>query len=93
MYLEVIEVLEHNLTYENQNPKGEPQLGRRGLYRALGGLPDAGAQEVALLWVLNLADTKHTLLEIAQQSGLPFVAIAKAAERLEEFGLLRVTSA
>ena len=93
MYLEVIEVLEHNLTYENQNPKGEPQLGRRGLYRALGGLPDAGAQEMALLWVLNLADTKHTLLEIAQQSGLPFVAIAKAAERLEEFGLLRVTSA
>ena len=93
MYLEVIEVLEHNLTYENQNPKGEPQLGRRGLYRALGGLPDAGAQEVALLWVLNLADTKHTLLEIAQQSGVPFATIAKAAERLEEFGLLRVTSA
>ena len=93
MYLEVIEVLEHNLTYENQNPKGEPQLGRRGLYRALGGLPDAGAQEMALLWVLNLADTKHTLLEIAQQSGLPFATIARAAERLEEFGLLGVTSA
>lgn len=93
MYLRVIEVLEHNLTYQNLNPKGEPQLGRRGLYRALGGLPDAGAQEMALLWVLNLADTKHTLLEIAQKSGVPFAAIAKEAERLEEFGLLKVTSA
>ncbi len=93
MYLRVFEVFEHDLTYQNLNPKCEPQLGRRGLYRALGGLPDAGSQEMALLWVLNLADTKHTLLEIARLSGLPFATIAKAAERLEEFGLLRVAGA
>jgi aminopeptidase-like protein len=33
----VIDVLEGNATYLNQNPKGEPQLGRRGLYRAVSG--------------------------------------------------------
>jgi aminopeptidase-like protein len=33
-------VLERNETYLNQHPKGEPQLGRRGLYQGLG----AGAE-------------------------------------------------
>lgn len=89
MYLDVIEVLEYNLTYENRNPKGEPQLGRRGLYRMMGGLPDAPAQELALLWTLNLSDNRHTLLDIAQRSGLPFASIAQAAGHLEEFSLLK----
>jgi aminopeptidase-like protein len=90
IYLDVIEVLEHNLTYQNQHPKGEPQLGRRGLYRAMGGVPDAGAQEMALLWVLNLSDTKHTLLDIAGRSGIPFASIAQAAARLLKFDLLKL---
>lgn len=90
MYLDVIEVLEYNLSYQNQNPKGEPQLGRRGLYRAMGGLPDAGQQEMALLWVLNLSDNSHTLLDIAERSGMPFASIAQAAARLEEFDLLKL---
>ena len=35
--LAVFEVLEGNETYVNQSPKGEPQLGRRGLYGTIGG--------------------------------------------------------
>jgi aminopeptidase-like protein len=35
-YLEVFEVLEGNLTYVNLSPKGEPQLGKRGLYGSVG---------------------------------------------------------
>ncbi len=35
--LGVLEVLEGNARYLSQNPKGEPQLGRRGLYRSMGG--------------------------------------------------------
>src|SRR2546423_951376 len=35
--LSIIEVLEANDCYVNLNPKCEPQLGRRGLYRAMGG--------------------------------------------------------
>ena len=38
--LSVIDVLEHNKTYLNQNPKCEPQLGKRGLYEAIGGQAD-----------------------------------------------------
>jgi aminopeptidase-like protein len=88
IYLDVIEVLEGNLVYQNLHPKCEPQLGKRGLYRALGGHPDAGKGEMALLWVLNLSDGKHSLLDIGERSGLAFRELRHAAELLLEHGLL-----
>ncbi len=87
-YLSVLNVLENNEKYLNQNPKCEPQLGKRGLYRELGGHPDAGEREMALLWVLNLSDGKHTLLDIAERSGLYFTQLRKAADLLLKHGLL-----
>ena len=87
--LELVEVLEHNRRYLNQNPKGEPQLGRRGLYGSIGGQSDAKTHQLALLWVLNLSDGAHTLLDIAERAGLPFGVIRIAAERLAQAGLLR----
>src|SRR5207244_4244708 len=54
--LEAIEVIEHNSVYFNTKPKGEPQLGRRGLYRGRNAGTEQREQEMALLWVLNLAD-------------------------------------
>lgn len=87
-YLSVIEVLEQNRRFLNLNPKCEPQLGRRGLYRSIGGLPDAGRRELALLWVLNLSDGHHDLLAIAERSGLPFSHIARAAADLRAAALL-----
>src|SRR5690606_15095039 len=33
----IVDVLERDHVYQNLAPHGEPQLGRRGLYRALGG--------------------------------------------------------
>lgn len=86
--LSVLEVLEGDGVFRNLNPKGEPQLGRRGLYRALGGEPDPGEASLAMLWVLNGSDGEHSLVDIASRSGLPFPAIARAAERLREHGLL-----
>ena len=86
--LDVFRLLEANLTYLNLNPKCEPQLGKRGLYRTMGGLPDAGARELAMLWTLNLSDGQHSLLDIAERSGLRFSAIEQAAEALGESGLL-----
>jgi len=50
--LAVVEILEHDSVYLNLSPKGEPQLGRRGLYRDTRGASPA-AFEMALLWVLN----------------------------------------
>jgi aminopeptidase-like protein len=87
-YLSVIGILEGNARYQNLNPCCEPQLGKRGLYRSIGGLPDAGQLESALLWVLNLSDSTHSLLEIAERADLPFELIHQAAETLASHNLL-----
>jgi aminopeptidase-like protein len=87
--LRVIQVLEENRCYVNLNPKCEPQLGRRGLYRQLGGTKDTAALQMAMLWVLNFSDGRHNLLDIAVRSDLPFEQISEAAEVLQGAGLLR----
>ena len=87
--LSVLDVLEHNKTYVNQNPKCEPRLGKRGLYRAIGGQADGGGDELAMLWVLNLSDGDHSLLDIAERSGLAFDVIRRAADALLEHDLLK----
>jgi len=83
----VVEVLEHNRAWTNLSPFGEPQLGRRGLYRTTGGtdLPDF---ELAMLWVLNRSDGRATLLDTADQAGIPFATIQRAADALAAAGLL-----
>jgi aminopeptidase-like protein len=86
--LEVLGVLEGNRRYRNTNPKCEPQLGKRGLYRMTGGHKDTREVELAMLWVLNLSDGDHTLLEVAERSGMRFASIAVAARALEDRGLL-----
>jgi aminopeptidase-like protein len=88
MYLAVIDVLEHNRRYRNLNPHCEPQLGKRGLYAALGGLPNAGALQMALLWVLNYSDGEHSLLEIAERAGVEFAIVRQAANALLDAELL-----
>jgi aminopeptidase-like protein len=87
-YLSVLAVLEGNGRYRNTHPKGEPQLGKRGLYRAIGGEPDPGQLEMAMLWVLNQSDGGPTLLDIAERAGLPFERVRAAADTLLAHGLL-----
>jgi aminopeptidase-like protein len=86
--LRVIQVFEENGRYKNCNPKCEPQLGRRGLYRQMGGLHDAADREMAILWVLNFSDGQHDLLDIAVRSGIPFDRISQAADALRTASLL-----
>ena len=88
IYRAVLGVLDNNRTYRNLHPKGEPQLGRRGLYRSLGGHLDAAGREMAMLWVLNLSDGRWSLLDIAERSGLPFTTVRAAADLLLAHGLL-----
>ena len=85
--LAICDVLEGDATYANLAPKGEPQLGKRGLYRALGG-GDPDAAHLAILWVLNQSDGTHSLLDIAERSGLSFADVRYAADRLEAAQLL-----
>ena len=86
--LDVFRVLESNETFLNLNPKCEPQLGRRGLYRSMGGHADAETLELAMLWVLNLSDGQHSLLDIAERSALKFDTILQASKLLQEHELL-----
>jgi aminopeptidase-like protein len=88
MVMDIIDAIEGNWIPLNLSPKGEPQLGRRGLFSALGGHKSNSARTMAFLWVLNLADGDHSLLDIAERSKMPFSDIAAAAERLREAGLL-----
>ena len=85
---QVFDVLERNRAYTNLQPKCEPQLGRRGLYAAIGGRSDTKTRQLALLWVLNLSDGAHTLLDIARRSGIDFTLVAEAAETLVQHDLL-----
>jgi aminopeptidase-like protein len=86
--LDVIDVIEGNASYLNTMPYGEPQLGRRGLYRNVGG---GSMEEAALLWVLNLSDGAHSLLDISDQSGISFEEIKNAADALEARDLIEKT--
>jgi aminopeptidase-like protein len=81
--LAILEVLEGDRVYLNLNPKCEPQLGRRGLYREI------GDDEMAMLWVLNQSDGRNSLLDIAERSGADFSALRRAGEVLERHGLLK----
>lgn len=85
--LSVFEVLEKDRAYINTNPKCEPQLGRRGLYGAMGGAR-VKQLEMAMLWVLNLSDGRYGLLDIAQRAGLPFTLVNDAAQLLRNHDLL-----
>jgi aminopeptidase-like protein len=85
---EVVQVLEADRRYVNLSSKGEPQLGRRGLYGQIGGRSDAEERQMAMLWVLNQSDGGHSLLEVAERSGLPLALLAEVAADLEEAGLL-----
>jgi aminopeptidase-like protein len=88
MIIALLEIIEHDWWPRSTTPKGEAQLGRRGLYDALGGDPEGTAKSMAFLWILNLADGGHSLLDIAERARLPFGVVAQAARLLRERGLL-----
>jgi aminopeptidase-like protein len=89
----IVAVIEGDAIYRSRNPKGEPQLGRRGLYATIGGQRAASYDQMALLWVLNLADGRHSLLDIAKRAGLRFATIRAAADALVAAELIEPTSA
>jgi aminopeptidase-like protein len=87
----IMDVLENNRRFRNLSPYCEPQLGRRNLYRPTGG-ESIGAEINARLWVLNLSDGGHSLLDISERSGIAFSMINEAAELLLQAGLLEIVS-
>jgi len=88
-----IDTIEANHVYRNTAPKCEPQLGKRGLYGAIGGDMNAAAANMGMLWLLNLSDGDHSLLDIAERADLPFSLLQRTAEILREYGLLQLVGA
>jgi len=88
MIATAIDVFERDGRFVNTAPRGEPQLGRRGLYQSVGGDKSAYDKNMAMLWVLNQSDGEHSLLDIAERAKLPFAAIADTADTLRRAGLL-----
>ena len=86
--LALCERLEGNARYRNLAPYGEPQLGKRGIYRAIGGQRDLADLSLAMLWLLSLSDGRSDLLAAAERSKLPFALLRQAADVLVEHALL-----
>ena len=89
----LLDVLDKNCTYQRVDGRGEPQLGRRGLYRAIAGQREAGgATQMDLLWFLNLADGTQSLLEMATRADVPFARLEAAARLSLDSGLVRLVT-
>jgi len=74
--------------YINLKPECEPQLGRRGLFKAIGGQSETKDFQMALLWILSLSDGKHSLDDIAERTGFDMQLLRSAVDRLLETDLL-----
>ena len=83
----ILKTLEGNAVYFNLVPHCEPQLGKRGLYDQI------GPNQLAMLWVLNYSDGYHSLLDIAEKSGIEFPSIRAAADVLTKFKLIEQQNA
>ena len=88
-YLEVLNIIENNKRYLNQYPKCEPQLGKRKLYEGMEGKKKQVVDPLAMLWVLNMSDADHSLLDIAVLGQLKFGEVQTAAQALLEKNLLK----
>jgi aminopeptidase-like protein len=92
LLLRIVDMIEHDRTWVNTCPFGEPQLGRRGLYNTTNADGVRRFNQLTLMWVLNQSDGRHSLLDIAERSGESFSAVVAAAERLQEAGLLEAVA-
>jgi aminopeptidase-like protein len=85
----------NTVRYRRVDPRGEPMLSKRGLYHSVsvrkGEKFDRSLDpRTALMWVLNLCDGEHELIDIAERSGLRLQALSDAAERATDAGVLEI---
>ena len=85
-YKTMIQVLESNCR-PVASTRGEPQLGRRGLYANTSKVGSADAHS-ALLELLTWADGTNDLIDIAERSGLPAWKLLKPLQSLAQEGLV-----
>jgi aminopeptidase-like protein len=93
LYFEVCRTLEMACTYRNKIMACEPHLGRRGLYPSIGAGQEGftNVRPLPLLWVLNLSDGHHDLLDISQRCGIDMNTLHAAASQLLHHDLIERT--
>lgn len=87
---ECLELIERNAVYRT-TCLGEPQLGKRGLYPALG-TRDSHRHVANLLNVLAYADGSHDLIELSEILGIPVFELYPIVDQLVSAGLLEAQS-
>ncbi|WP_415486223.1 DUF4910 domain-containing protein [Acetobacter sp.] len=89
-----ISLVENDVFPVSKFPYGEPQLGRRGLYPSSSG-DVSNAQDVpsqmSILWVLNLADGEHSLLDMMIKSGKSFASILSTVDLLSKGDVIHLS--
>ena len=99
VYIYIQNILDKNRAYRSNCSRGEPNLGKRGLYPKMGGAnKQLGLDKLhnrssysdldAITWLLFLADGKNDLVAIAEASGVDFNVIEKMASLLHDHKLI-----
>ena len=88
LYLDVFDRMEASPLYVNTVPFGEPMLGPRGLYTTLGGVAKREKVMDWMRFLLNFADGRHELAEIARRAGCSVDDLVPIVDRLKDAGLL-----
>lgn len=88
MYFDVMQVHEWNRRYVNMSPYGEPQLGKRGLYPAIGGQKQRAEELSRRLHLLAWTDGTIDLVSIAEKAGEHALHFVPTIRELQAAGLL-----
>ena len=86
----IISRVDANQRLLRRNADCEPRLGKHGLFRSTGGQAPKEF-EFAQLWILNQADGKHGVLDIADAAGIPDAIVMTAADALLAADLILVS--
>ena len=87
-YFDIARLHELNKKYVNTVPYCEPQLGKRGLYPAVGGQKSRTEELSMRLHLLSWADGEHDLISIAERFGKPALNFEETIRVLMENKLL-----
>ena len=84
----IAQTLELNATFVRSDPRGEPQLSRRGLYGNRDESQKVDTEVRHSLFLLNYADGAHDLIDVAEELGEPVASLVPALQALLDAGLL-----
>lgn len=89
IYSKIIEGIEADFRYENQNPYCEPFLSKYGLYETVGAKMDSNKYIKKTLSILNFSDGNHSLIDIAEKTGFCITDLLENLRILQQKKLLK----